>query len=65
MKPLRDYARQITDQVFDVICDTELTLGQTLTVLKMAKVIIDEQIKDHQQTIEEQTAPPATTKGQP
>lgn len=61
MKLLSDQAKRITDQVFDVCGDTGLTPGQTLTVLKMAREVIDIEITRWQETIERQTTTPAPT----
>lgn len=51
-------SKRITDRIFDVVCDTRMTPGQSLTVLKKARLVLDEQIADLEETIERQTAPP-------
>lgn len=55
MKLLSDYAKRITDPVFDICGDTSLTAGQTLTVLKLATETIDIEIARWEETIERQT----------
>lgn len=57
MKLLSDYAKRITDQIFDVCCDTKLTPGQTLTVLNLAKQTLDIEIARWQETVEMQNKP--------
>lgn len=57
MKLLSDYAKRITDPMFDVCSDTKLTPGQTLTVLTMAKKVIEIEIARWQETVERQTKP--------
>lgn len=52
MKLLSDYAKRITDPVFDVCSDTKLTAGQTLTVLQMAKKVLDTEIERFEETVE-------------
>lgn len=56
MRPLTDYAKLITDPMFDVCGSTKLTPGQTLTVLKMARHTLDVEIAHWEETIERQTA---------
>jgi hypothetical protein len=58
MEIIAHHVKRITDPVFDVVCDTKLTPGQTLTVLKKARAVLDEQIADMQETIERQTGKP-------
>jgi hypothetical protein len=55
MKVLSDHAKRITDPMFDVCCDPSLSAGQTLTVLRMAREVIDIEIARWQETVERQT----------
>ena len=52
MKLLIDYARQITDPMFDVCGDTALAPGQRLTVLELAKNVLDIEIARLQEAVE-------------
>ena len=56
MDELSKHAKRITDPVFDVSGDRSLTAGQTLTVLRMAREVIDTEMARWQEAIEDRTA---------
>jgi hypothetical protein len=58
MKLIREYTKRITVQILDACCDSDLTPGQTLTVLKNAKKILDKEIAQWEETVERQTNTP-------
>jgi hypothetical protein len=52
---INERVKRITDQIFDAVCDSKFTPGQTLTVLNKARAVIDQQIADLQEMIERTT----------
>lgn len=58
------YTKRITDPIFDVCCDTELTPGETLTVLKLARTTLDKEIAQWEETIERQHPTPSPARAE-
>jgi hypothetical protein len=54
-RPLIQYVTRITDPAIDMVCDIRLTNGESLTILKKAREVINAQIAELEQTIERQT----------
>lgn len=58
VKLLSDHAKRVTNPIFDVCCDTSLSACQTLTVLNLAKEVLDIEIARWQEMVERQTGGP-------
>jgi len=55
-RPLIEYVKSITDPALDITCDTKLTCGESLTILRQARRQLTKQIHELRKTIERQTA---------